>query len=319
MVLMHALGLVVALGYTTVVQAYCIKDTYIGTTFFNTWRWETFDDPTHGRVNYVDMGAAEAANLSYASHNKFVMRADAYQIVPPSSRGRDSVRIVSNEAYGDSVVVLDMSHMPVGCSTWPAFWSLSSGGRWPEGGEIDIIEGVHTNTQNLASLHTTPGCSMQEPRGQNGQTVSSNCDANVNYNQGCGTSFAKANSYGTGFNDVGGGWYVLERASAKGINVWFWSRNDPSVPFSVSSGSKAVNPDESWGPPEARFSPDSCDHRSYFDAHQLIFDITFCGDWAGATFASAGCGPGSCDDFVNRNPDRFREAYWEINSLRVYT
>jgi len=32
--------------------------------------------------------------------------------------------------------------MPVGCATWPAFWTLSSTGPWPAGGEVDIIEGT---------------------------------------------------------------------------------------------------------------------------------------------------------------------------------
>ena len=69
------------------------------------------------------------------------MRADARSIVHPSARGRDSVRIISNFAYSDSVLVLDVQHMPEGCGTWPAFWTLSKDGPWPTGGEIDIIEG----------------------------------------------------------------------------------------------------------------------------------------------------------------------------------
>ncbi|GLB37115.1 putative glycoside hydrolase family 16 protein [Lyophyllum shimeji] len=308
-----------ALSHTTITRAYRIKDTYRGQDFFNRWWWETFDDPTHGRVNYVDIRAAQMANLSYASDDRFIMRADAYQVVPPNGRGRDSVRITSHDAWGDSLVVLDLSHMPVGCTVWPAFWTLSSAGTWPKGGEIDIIEGVHMNTANLASLHTTTGCSMSEPRGQKGQTVSADCDANVNYNQGCGTSFSSPNSYGTGFNDAGGGWYVLERSSTQGISVWFWSRTDDSVPTSVSHGLGTIYPDPSWGPPEAHFSVDSCAHETFFnDTHQMIFDITFCGDWAGTSFGTAGCGPGECNDFVDKNPDRFRDAYWEINSLHVY-
>lgn len=69
------------------------------------------------------------------------MRADANNIVSPTARGRDSVRISSQRAYDEAVVVLDLSHMPEGCGTWPAFWSLSQRGPWPHGGEIDIIEG----------------------------------------------------------------------------------------------------------------------------------------------------------------------------------
>ena len=70
------------------------------------------------------------------------MRADATKTVGPNDRGRDSVRIVSQSAYAEAVIVLDVQHMPEGCATWPAFWTLSQQGPWPNGGEIDIVEGA---------------------------------------------------------------------------------------------------------------------------------------------------------------------------------
>jgi hypothetical protein len=69
------------------------------------------------------------------------MRADNWSIVDSSARGRDSVRISSTTSYDDALFVLDIAHMPAGCATWPAFWTLSKDGPWPQGGEIDIIEG----------------------------------------------------------------------------------------------------------------------------------------------------------------------------------
>lgn len=94
---------------------------------------------------------------------------------------------MSNNAYDEAVIVLDLQHMPEGCSTWPAFWSLSKHGPWPHGGEIDFIEGeklslfipdlvltqmrligVNLDTQNLASLHTTPQCTMPQSRLESG-------------------------------------------------------------------------------------------------------------------------------------------------------
>jgi len=71
----------------------------------------------------------------------FFMRADDWSIVDPSARGRDSIRISSQNAYDEAIFVLDLQHMPAGCSTWPAFWTLSQAGPWPNGGEIDVIEG----------------------------------------------------------------------------------------------------------------------------------------------------------------------------------
>ena len=72
------------------------------------------------------------------------MRADDWSIVHPSARGRDSIRISSLKAYPEAIFVIDVEHMPTGCGTWPAFWTLSKAGPWPKGGEIDIIEGQNT-------------------------------------------------------------------------------------------------------------------------------------------------------------------------------
>ncbi|KAF8224949.1 hypothetical protein L208DRAFT_1454463 [Tricholoma matsutake] len=297
--------------------AYYLRDSFKGLDFFDNWIWETFDDPTHGRVNYVDMPIAQASNLSYASDDTFVMRVDANNTVPSTARGRDSVRIISKSSYGDSLLVLQLKHMPEGCATWPAFWTLSAAGPWPNGGEIDIIEGVNLNTQNLASLHTSSDCAMPSSPQQCGTQVSSDCDAAKNFNQGCGTSFKSPYSYGTGFNTQGGGWFVMERSKNKGIRIWFWSRNDPNVPPEIKEPFDTIEPNSSWGDPEAHFPVETCDYNSHFNDHRLIFDTTLCGDWAGTAFQNAGCGSGSCQDYVDNNPERFEDAYWEVEGLHV--
>ena len=83
------------------------------------------------------------------------MRADSTSIVGKGERGRNSVRISSWNAYEESVIVLDLQHMPEGCATWPAFWTLSQQGPWPNGGEIDIVEGalyINVSAQDPAKL-----------------------------------------------------------------------------------------------------------------------------------------------------------------------
>jgi hypothetical protein len=72
------------------------------------------------------------------------MRADDSSVVGPDARGRDSVRIYSQNAYDEAVIILDLTHIPTGCATWPAFWTLSEVGLWPAGGEVDIIEGMRS-------------------------------------------------------------------------------------------------------------------------------------------------------------------------------
>lgn len=42
-----------------------LKDLYVGETFFKGFKWETMNDPTHGRVNYINQKEALRSNLSY--------------------------------------------------------------------------------------------------------------------------------------------------------------------------------------------------------------------------------------------------------------
>jgi hypothetical protein len=117
--------------------SFYLKDKWVGDDFFQDWNWGTKNDPTHGRVNYVSQAEAIAKNLSCGTssprfllilldiqihltgtssveNNAFVMRADDWSIVVPSVRGRDSVRISTQNAYGESIFVLDLAHMPAG-------------------------------------------------------------------------------------------------------------------------------------------------------------------------------------------------------------
>ncbi|KAJ7593859.1 glycoside hydrolase family 16 protein [Mycena floridula] len=305
--------------------SYTLVDSSHGDDFYtDRWNWETMPDPTHGRVNYVDRDTAMERNLTYVTYDSFVMRADDINMVQ-NQRGRDSIRISSVATMSsDSLVVLDVAHMPEGCATWPAFWTLSQQGPWPHGGEIDIIEGVNKVDKNLASLHTLPNCTMPNNRDQTGSVVTSNCDASVNFNQGCGTSFNSPGSYGEAFNQGGGGWYAMKRSPEDGVSVWFWSRDSATVPKGVRQHDIKLSTDD-WDTPNAQFPTTSCDHDSHFNNHSIVINLTFCGDWAGNAFASSGCAaqtttgnPQSCNDFVDNNPGAFSQAYWEINSLRIY-
>jgi len=310
-------------------KTYYLKDQWRGDDFFQGWTWETEDDPTHGRVNYVSQDEARSKHLAYADGDKFIMRADDLSIVKPSARGRDSVRISSQNAYDEAIFVLDLTHMPAGCSTWPAFWTTSQTGPWPAGGEIDIIEGINLRTQNQANMHTTPGCTMPSDsrrRSQTGTTTSNDCNSFANSNKGCGVILSGSGpSYGSAFNLNGGGYYVVSKSRDSGIRLWFWPRNSPNIPSKIARGGvsngEQITPDTTWGEPAANFPTDAgnCNYDQYFNVHKMIFDLTFCGDWAGSHWATSGCGSGTCEDFVNNQPTSFQEAYWEINSLRVYT
>ena len=50
------------------------------------------------------------------------------------------------------------ARMPCGKGTWPAIWMLGTGGRWPEDGELDILEHMGKDpTRVFSTVHTAAG------------------------------------------------------------------------------------------------------------------------------------------------------------------
>ncbi|KAF8761258.1 glycoside hydrolase family 16 protein [Rhizoctonia solani] len=299
------------LAAASVVRAatYSVTDTFIGSSFLSGFTHEAIADPTHGRVNYVDQSTAVSRNLTFASGNTFIMRADSTTTLNPSGPGRNSVRIQSRKQWSTHVEIMDVRHMPQGCGSWPAYWTTNTV-NWPQAGEIDIIEGVNDQGPTLRpSTHPRLHSALHPT------TTNTNCDWTVNGNAGCGVQAPVANSYGPAFNSVGGGWYAMERTSTY-IKVWFWPRNSGAVPSQVRNGASSIDT-STWGRPFALFVNSSCNIASKFGPENIIINLTFCGDWAGGVYGNSGC-PGSCVDYVNNNPAAFKNAYWDIAALRVY-
>ena len=106
-------------------------------------------------------------------------------------------------------------------------------------------------------------------------------------------------SHGQGFNANGGGVFA-HTWDEDAINVWFFPRN--AIPQDITSGKPKPS---TWGAPAASFLTGSgCNVAEAFHDHQIIFDITLCGDWAGATYSAQGC-PGTCAQRV-ADPENFK-------------
>ncbi|KAJ6478065.1 glycoside hydrolase family 16 protein [Mycena vitilis] len=252
-------------------------------------------DPTHGRVNYVSKTTAEKQNLTAVSGDTFILRADHHTVINNSSAvGRNSVRIRTNKAYTTHVAVFDILHMPEGCG-----WETNEA-KWPAGGEVDILEGVNDQGTDQVTLHTSPGFT----------SLQLDCDVSVNFNTGCGVRAKEAPSYGPSLNAHRGGWYAIERTN-KFISVWFWSRNAAHVPVEVKAGHAIINT-HNWGIPAAHFPDTSCNLREFFDANNIIINLTLC-----TVYAASGC-PSSCNDFVDNNPAALANAYFQFNSISIY-
>lgn len=123
---------------------------------------------------YYSAANAQSAGLINASANApTYIGVDYTNVVPtyPNNEygaGRASVRISTQRAWTHGLFIGDFAHAPGGiCGTWPACgchcdptryradgvgWTLAP--NWPNNGEIDILEGANSATQNLMSLHT---------------------------------------------------------------------------------------------------------------------------------------------------------------------
>jgi len=309
---------VVQKGHNTS-NGYSLTDNWTGSTFFDNFNFDTNNDPTHGYVNFVNQSVAQSEGLISAGTPSY-FGADHSKVA--SGRGRDSVRLESKKTFSSGLFIIDLTHMPAGCGTWPAFWTC--GPSWPNYGEIDIIESVNQATQDTTTLHTSSGCDMSGvPKssftgnwGTGSQNnPADNCDVNApdQYsNQGCGV-VAAANTYGAPFNSAKGGVFATQWEPSMGIKMWFFSRN--SIPSDIASG----NPNPSgWGLPYANFVFGSNCPSSHFQNHQVIFDLTFCGDWCGGVFPTDCPGKGDCNSYVQNNPSAFTEAYFDVNYVKVY-
>lgn len=243
-------------------------------------------EPTHGQVCY---GKWDDLIIKNGNQLKLLIADKAEK-----NGKKRSIRLESKKTFNGGLFVIDVKHIPDELGVWPAIWLTGSEGTWPANGEIDIIEGVNKSLINASTLHTKPGCVQTT-------TKKSDCGAGGGY-EGCSID-GPADSFGSSFNNNGGGVFVCEWIFNGTIKVWFFKGDE----YSLLSGDK-LNP-STWKLPYATFS--ACPN--YFNKLKLVINTTLCGDWAGATYPG---GVNKCNDDVKNNP--LPESYWLINSINVY-
>ncbi|OQE25095.1 hypothetical protein PENSTE_c006G03686 [Penicillium steckii] len=310
-------GSLFLLGLASSVTAgpsYSLVENWEGEKFLDFFNFHVGEDPTNGFVNYLDQSAAENSGLvKVLDSGSVYLGVDHEKKISASDKGRDSVRIGSAKYYGHSLVIADIAHMPgSACGSWPAFWSV--GKNWPNDGEIDIIEGVNMNDHNKIVMHTAGTCSITDS-GMSGYVNATGCGEDLG-TVGCVIE-GQEGSYGTSFNKQGGGVYAMEWTEDY-LKIWHFPRS--KIPESITNGKPDVS---KFGTPMALVQ-DACDVANSFKPQSFIFDVTFCGDWAGGVFGESGCPMTSsdsfqsCHNYVASNPAAFKETYWEINSVKVY-
>ncbi|KAL9093451.1 MAG: hypothetical protein Q9159_000305 [Coniocarpon cinnabarinum] len=299
----------------TVVFGADVTATEVRTKLMNAVVIRSGDDLTHGFVDYVGADNATKTGLVQVGPQSVVLGADHTPNVSLSSRGRPSVRLEAKKDYTHGLFIFSLSHMPFGCGTWPALWTL--GPDWPNAGEIDILEGVNQQQYNWATLHTSSNCTVAGVN-ETGLLQTNDC-SEKDATSGCIVQSRSKQSYGAAFNSNSGGVYAMQWTS-NFIRVWFFPHG--AVPSSITANTP--DPAKDFGKPMANFQG-SCDIDRLFHSHHAVIDLTFCGDWAGNTYGSSGCPmsvPGnskaSCEAFVAKHPEAFKEAYWDINYLKVF-
>lgn len=309
----------VLLGLESVSAAttYDMVKEYAGSTFFDGWDfYGHFDNLTNGDAIFVDSTVAASSKLAYvdSTTNRAIIKVDNTTTVPYNEK-RNTVRMSSQDLYDvGSVWIADMYHVPYGCSVWPAWWSHAPG--WPNGGEIDTFESVNLAARNQMALHTNPGCKLENSVQTSTLINSTDCSYLANSNEGCVVTDPSLQSNGATFAASGGGVFVTEFAET-GISVWFFTRD--VVPDSIKSNSSSIDT-SSLGTPVANYPNSGCDINKFFSAQNLIFDITLCGDFAGATNVFAETCSGKCyNDYVIGSPSNYDNAYFDVASVRVYS
>lgn len=160
---------------------------------------------------------------------------------------------------------------------------------------------------NAVTLTVTRGANCVMTAGTQSGTVNGmQCDVSLTSNSGCSSHSNNQTSYGDGFNNIGGGIYATEWTSEY-IKVWFFPRNN--IPHDITNG--APDP-KTWNSPQASFiGASGCNLDTHFMNHNIIFDTTFCGDWAGNVWIyDSACSAlaSSCIDYVAGNPAAFQNS-----------
>ncbi|KAF9512142.1 glycoside hydrolase family 16 protein [Hydnum rufescens UP504] len=269
-------------------------------------------------VNYLDANAATHTGLAYVQNDGVVVMKVDNSTDLPNGSPRNSIRISSKKSYDGGLFIFDILNAPYGCGVWPAFWTV--GPNWPNGGEIDIFEGVHLGPTNQMTLHTQVGCatdiSSAAPSAfrtaSSASTVGTTDCGPSPTNGGCYFIDKSSTSYGEALNSSGGAVIAMEW-TAHGVKIWNFPRGHVPRDITLQTPIPALWPQTYL---KAAWASTSCPTTKYFKQHSITIDTTLCGDWAGATYSRAGC-PGTCAEHVMTGAN-FANAAWKINSVSIY-
>jgi beta-glucanase (GH16 family) len=128
----------------------------------NKWAYDTERNRAGWYNNELQYYASGRLENSRVEDGKLVIAARRERLTTASDYGgqnytsaRMITRGLASWTYGFWEI---RAKLPCGLGTWPAIWMLGAGGRWPDDGEIDILEQKGTaaaeKRQILGTVHT---------------------------------------------------------------------------------------------------------------------------------------------------------------------
>ncbi|KAK8063878.1 hypothetical protein PG996_008530 [Apiospora saccharicola] len=272
-------------------------------------------DPTKGFVDYLPRKQAEARGLAKVQGNQVRLAADSTTVYSNKDKGRASIRLEAKDTFDSGLLIADIAHMPgSACGSWPAFWTFNF--EEDPYGEIDIIEGSMFQDGNEVTLWTGNQCRFTNIGSKKERN---NCKTGGDEAKGCG-SMGPSNSYGTPFNDVGGGVYAMY-LEAQRVRVWFFP--NATVPADIRADKPNPN---GWASgaliSDFQTKNGGCDIARNIHTQSVIINIDFCGSEVSGSWweESEDCSrvAPTCNEYVAKNPAAFVEAYWLINSVKLF-
>jgi len=163
-------------------------------------------------------------------------------------------------------------------------------------------------------LHSTAGCTQSPQAKQTSKVVNgTNCEGGA----GCIVTNDNPVSFGEAFAKASGGVFVAELAE-NGVSIWFFER--AKVPDVFKTKPDKVDT-TALGTPMGNWPSDTCDPTKFFLPQALVFDITFCGDFAGSPqFFPQTCSGMCYNDYViNNGSAGYANAYFDVGYVRVFS
>lgn len=275
---------------------YHLKWTAQGKSFFDQFDFIT-NDSNNGATHLLNRQDAQRLKLTEAFDTHAILRSGPKS--ETQQYKRTGVKIGTKRSFTYYLMIVELTHVPWGCGVWPAVWTRAPRSKWPDGGELDIVEYVHdfpgqtsfhTGRPNRCKLDGTllnvPGCPvMPDINGMN-------YDCNTTYPNSLGCAVNTLPLY-NGLMWAQNPSVIAVEWTPSFLKVFRIPIGD--IPADLRGDKPKPDTWDKWviayypfAASEER-SPGSCPNPAQvLQPQQLVMNIGFCGDWASKVWDMAG-------------------------------